>query len=125
MSGSDSDSDKKTGLKKEDKYSKEQSIILTKLNNILGISDTNNKFYLCDMNDSVQKQIEGLLDDVKRYYKCGRSRLCNVGDVKRIFLAIIKIIYKAANINLYRIQQTVERNGKKINSGVYIVGIGA
>jgi hypothetical protein len=119
MSDND-DNDKKTGLKKIDKYIKEQNAILNKLNNILGISSINNKFFMCDIDESVQKEIEAMYEDVKKFYKCGTTRICRRG-VTRKFLAIIKIIYKAANIKLIHAQYNVERHDKKINTVVYIV----
>jgi hypothetical protein len=110
--------------KKIDKYVKEQHELLIKLNNILGITLTNNKFIICDIDESKQNQIVDLFEDVKRYIKCGTARICKQGvhGIQRPFLAIIKIIYKAANINLLHMQSFVERDDKKIFTGIYFVG---
>lgn len=108
------------GLSKDEKYKKEQSIIKTKLDNILNLNDTNCKFYLCDINDDKQKEIENMYSDIRKYYTCGKSRMAR-SEVQRLYLAIIKIVYKQAQIDLIRSQKTVERDGKKINTGMYIV----
>lgn len=112
--------------KKNDKYVKEQHALLIKLNNILGITSKNNKFFICDIDESKQNEIEVLLDDVKKYFKCGTARICKHGIVgeKRIqrpFLAIIKIIYKASNINLVNAQCIVKRNDKNVSTSAYII----
>ena len=51
------------------KYATERKELLDKLINILGISKTNNIFYIQDIDDDKKNQILALADDAKQYFR--------------------------------------------------------
>ena len=109
-------------IPKAQRHIEEKNKIKQKFDKILGITETNNKFYMCDIDEDKekQKQIEDTLDDIKKYYQCCVCRWYR-SPVDRLYLALIKYVYKSANIELIHTQKTVERDGKKQNTGMYIV----
>jgi hypothetical protein len=59
--------EKRKGIyKKDDKYAKEQKEILERVNNILGITESNNKFIVEEIDIARQKQIKKY---IKYFYK--------------------------------------------------------
>jgi hypothetical protein len=103
---------------KAEKYIKERHETLNKINKILGITDTNNKFYLCDITEEKQSQILSMKDDIKVYFNCSYDRVFKFG-VKKEYIALIKLIFKYMNISLICSRKTVERNNKKISTSLY------
>lgn len=107
-------------IPKSEKYIDEQKQIKKNIDKILNISDSNNKFYVCDIDEKMQKKIEDMLDDIKKYYPCSTCRWFQKG-VDRLYLALVKYVYKYAKIELIHTHKTVERDGKKIGTGMYII----
>ncbi len=114
---------RKAAVPKSEKYIKEQKQIKKKMDKILGLSDDNDRFYMCDIDEDMQKEIEDMLDDIKKYYPCSACRWFQKG-VDRLYLALIKYVYKYAKVELIHTQKTVERDGKKMNTGMYIINCG-
>src|SRR5690348_1838909 len=54
--------------KKADKYKKEREEVLIKLNNILGVTNDNQKICICNINEEKQKKIMALKGDVEKYF---------------------------------------------------------
>lgn len=82
-------------VKKKIMYQKERLEILHKLNSILGITETHKSFALItlDNNPEMQKQINDLGVDVKKYFKCADwTYFCR--NVKKKYLSLVKSIYK-------------------------------
>jgi hypothetical protein len=112
------------GITKKELYPKERSDLLNKLNNILGITDDNNIIYIYDIDSSIdkQKQINDLVGDIKKYFKCGTwSYFAKVGKGKRQYLSLIKSIYKDMGYNIYNSQKVYTRDNKSIKGGIYVL----
>lgn len=105
---------------KINKYKKERDDILEKLNKILGISNTNNIFYICDLTEDKQKEICDLKDKVKKYFEVSAYKIFSK-NVKREYLSLIKIIYIQNSIEFIHSKKKVERDGKKINTAFYLI----
>lgn len=127
MSNTDSDDSdnkikkvRKTSIRNNSKFSEERKEIKQKLDKILGITETNDRFYMCDIDEVKQKEIEDMLEDIKKYYPCSECRWYTKG-VDRLYVALIKYIYKCAKVELLHSQKTVERHGKKVYTGMYLV----
>ena len=110
-------------IPKAEKYAKERQETLDKINKILGITDTNNKFYLCDITEEKETQILNMKNDIKIFFNCNRNRIFSKESVKREFLSLIKIVYKYMNIELIHTRKNIERNNKIINTGLYIINL--
>jgi|688.fasta_scaffold71341_2 hypothetical protein len=111
-------------LKKADKYKTERLEILNKLNNILGITEDNNKFLLCDIdnNEDKQKEIIGLVSDIEKYFSCSSWTYFSKGIMgDRKYLSLIRSIYKEFKYDLYIKTILVTRNDKKFKAQQYAV----
>ncbi len=86
---------KKVSNKKNDRYKADQLLVVEKLNQILGINESNNKFILEELNsdEEKQKKIIGLEEDVKKYFLYG-----NWGYFKKLVanesMSLVRSIYK-------------------------------
>ncbi len=126
MSNTDSDESnnlkkvRKIRIPKSSKYDEKRKEIKQKLDKILGISEKNDRFYMCDIDEIKQKEIEDMLEDIVNYYPCSKCRWHKKG-VERLYIALIKYVYKYAKLELLHSQKTVERNGKKLNTGMYVI----
>jgi hypothetical protein len=110
-------------IPKAKRFTEEKNKIRQKFDKILGISADNDRFYMCDIDENKQKQIEDTLEDIKKYYQCSESRWYKE-PVNRLFLALIRFVYKNAKVELLHTQKTVERNGVKLTTGMYVVVCG-
>jgi len=105
------------------KYQKEQIEILNKLNNILGITETNDTFYLHTIDDDEIKknQIIALLDDCKLYFTTGGwAVICKPAHVRR-YLSIVRSIYKDMGYKLDAIMRTFKEGIKPVKRAGYVV----
>ena len=111
-------------LKKADKYKNERLEILNKLNNILGITEDNNKFLLYDIdnNEDKQKEIIGLASDIEKYFSCsGWSYFSKDLQDNRKYMSLMRSIYKQFNYNLYVKSVIISKDNKKIKTQQYSV----
>lgn len=110
--------------KKSEKYKKERQEVLNKLNNILGVTDDNKKFYMYDVdnNEATQKAILNLKNDVELYFGGKSSQIFVKGDeTQRSYFSLIKIIYKDMKIKMLRIVETIKRDDKSFRSSCYVL----
>jgi len=105
--------------KKAELFKKERLEILNNLNNILGITKNNNTFYIYDINEQKQKTINNMIDSIKKYFKGKSNAIFSKEGTDRIWLCIIKIIYKEMNIKMIHSNTVITRNNIKIKSGFY------
>lgn len=105
------------------KYQKEKIEILNKLNNILGITETNNIFYLYDIDRDINKQnqIMDLLDDCKKYFNATNWAIITREVNVRRYLSLSRSIYKDTNCKLTSITRTDKEDNKNIKRTGYIV----
>jgi hypothetical protein len=82
--------------KQVDKYDKERLEVLSKMFQILGINESNNKFLLHELDADIDKQnkILELEPDIKKYFICGSWSCFRTPDIKRKPLSIIKCLLK-------------------------------
>ena len=87
---------------KTELYINERQIILEKIFEILNIDDSNNTFFLKDLDNDENKQnlILELELDIRKYFVCGYWACFNSPNVKRKVLSIIKNIVKFMNYNV-------------------------
>jgi len=106
--------------KKEIKYKKEQEEIFKK---ILNIVDTNgNKtftLYEIDNDENKQKDIYGLVDDIKKYFSSYNiAGLKEPEQYKRPWLSIIRQLLKK-KYNVISGDLTINQNNDKIRTRIY------
>jgi hypothetical protein len=108
--------------KKSIKYKKEREDVMKKLNGILGITEENKMFYVCDIDDDKQKKISDMKDEIGEYFG-GKHTLVFAGetDMKREFLSLIKTVYKEMGFTIIRKIKTVVRNDIKQRSTCYYI----
>jgi len=102
--------------------------IVQKLFDILKINDANNKFYLRELDNSVemQTQIMALENDIKECFLCGEWTCFKRKDAtKRLALSIVKNVLKHANYEVLPCKRTYkdENNNVVGQETVYNVSI--
>ncbi len=112
-------------LTKKQQFEKERGELINKLNNILGISDKQNTFYLYDVENSneIKEQIKELVEDVKKYFKCGTWNYfiaSNSGEEAKE-IGLIRAIYRDEGIILTKKERHIERNSSKVRSVQYFI----
>lgn len=109
--------------KKAEKYKKEREEILNKLNDILGITSENKKFFMWDVdnNKEIQKKIMDLKDDVSKYFCAKQSSIYTNDNPERDYFILLRMIYKEMNIKLIHADTKILRNDKKVYSGCYML----
>ena len=95
-------------------YQKERAEILQEVFRILGIDENNNKFFLDDLDNDIQKQndIIGIMEPVRKYFICGKwSCFVNI-NVKRYWFSMIKYILKEFDYKLepHKTSRKIEKN---------------
>lgn len=118
MTENDNKSIVKRSYTKKEKYEKEQMEIVERLNEILGLSETN-KFILEDLKMDKEKQgkIIGLEEDVKKYFAC-RGWACFNKEVDNKWLSLLRSIYKSSGYELSYKQKT--KAGEKFTEYIVI-----
>lgn len=107
---------------KKELYTDERLDLLNRLNLILGISETNNIIYPHLIDENKQKQILELEDDVKKYFKYGNwAYFSKAFDPNRPYISFIRSIYKDMGFKLISTKKTININGTKTVSYVYIL----
>jgi len=110
-------------LTKKQQFVKERKELIEKLNGIIGIDDKKNYVYLYDLeNDQdVLKKIENMVEDIKKYHKCGTwgyfSNDLTKGKGNEI--GLLRAVYKDNDILITTKNKVLMRNDKRVNSTVY------
>jgi hypothetical protein len=103
--------------KKDDKYGKEQKEILERLNKILGITETNDKFIVEEIDGGKQKEIKNMEAEVIQYYPCSIWPYFNKHTEKK-WTSFIKSIYKHGG---YEFELTKKSINKKMQRTYRII----
>lgn len=116
----------KTGAgrpRKEIAYKTEREGVIDELNIILGITETNNIFYLSLIDDDAakQRQILDLEAKIKLYFNYSHWPFFSKDIKKRKCLSLIKSIYKDMHYTMTPILKAVMINNKKHHRTGYIV----
>ena len=87
---------------KTELYTDERQIILNKIFEILNINDSNNTFFLKDLDNDEKKQnqILELELDIRKFFVCGSWASFACPNVKRKVLSMIKNIMKVMNYKM-------------------------
>jgi hypothetical protein len=105
------------------KYKKEREEILNKLLQMLGINETNNIFYLYDVErDDKLKQILDLKNSIEKYFTSKQAVVFqhNKKAIKP-HTSLIRLVFKEMGYKYVTTRKGIERNGTKIHSAAYIV----
>ena len=109
---------------KKEKYKKEREDILNKLKTILGITDENTMFLLCDLesNNNKIKQILDLTDSIEKYFTSkNNSVFRNKETAIKPHTSLIRLVFKEMDYNVNVAKSTINRDNKKIYTGLYII----
>src|SRR5947207_7994234 len=108
---------------KKNKFENERNEIIKKLNNILGITETNYVFCLSDIDDDIikQNQIISLVEDVKRYFKYSGWPYFSKELKDRKYLSLTKSIYKDMQYDMIPHLKPVIVDGKKFQRTNYVI----
>lgn len=114
---------KRVVRKKNDIYKENQQEVVKKLNEILGITDTNNKFILEELKRDEEKQgkILGLEEEVKKYFACHDWAYFK-NRVNNKWLCLMRSIYRECGYELLYKLKT--RNGEKMKEYQIIKPLG-
>ena len=95
-------------------YQKEREEILQEVFRILEVDENNNKFFLDDLDNSIQKQndIIGIMEPVRKYFICGKWTCFVNINVKRYWFSMIKYILKEFDYKLepHKTSKKIEKN---------------
>ncbi len=112
-------------LTKKQQFSKERQEIIIKLNNILGITEKNNTFYLYDVENSneIKNSLNELIEDVKKYFKCGSWNyfIATNGGEEAKEIGLIRAIYRDEGLILTKKDKNIERNNSKVRTTQYFI----
>lgn len=113
---------KRGHLPKKDVFIDERKQLLQKLNDILGITDTNNAFYLYHLDNDFEKQqkIYELEKEVKEYFRCCEWTYFTK-NTKKKYLSLIRSIYHDMNFNITRKATIISINNNIINTQLYFI----
>ncbi len=87
-------------VKKSEQFPTERKAILDKLLGILGITESNRSFLLCDLDDSPEKQAEilALKADIPKYFSCGTwtpfKPIIKKEDIEREYMCLVRSLLK-------------------------------
>ncbi len=110
-------------LTKKQQFVEERKEIINRLNNILGLNDKNNTFYLYDVENSneIKQKITELSEDVKKYFKCGNWNYfvsTNNGE-EALEIGLIRAVYRDEDWILTKKDVCIKKNENKIRTTQY------
>ena len=112
--------------KKNDIFIKERDEIITKLNDILEITNEKNWFILYDLNNDIEKQnkILSLKDDIKKYFICSKWAFFNSSThnkIKKDYLSLIRSVYKYMNYQITYKTKKINNDTEIISTCIYYI----
>lgn len=112
------------GKPKKVVFEKERIEILNKIKKILDLNENNNKFLMYDLENDEKKvkQICDLKADIGEYFG-GKDRAAFVAENSKVFLSLLKIVFKEMGIDCMRAQKRIKRGDKTICSSCYALNI--
>lgn len=104
-------------------FSKERNDIIIKLEGLLGLSNTNRKFVLADLDNNVttQNEIIKLDGDIKKYFSCGNWPYFMSENGQKRYISLVKSIYKDMGYDLTKKAVVLEKDGYFKNTHEYEV----
>jgi len=106
---------------KKEYYKEEQEEIIKKINDIIGINESNNVIYLYDIetDKGIYNKILLLIDDIKKYFTCSKWGFFRQPD-STVF-ALIRILYKTMNYQIVAKPVLIDVNDKKVRTTKYVI----
>jgi len=108
----------KPRISKKDKYPNERQDVLTRLYNILGITETNKIFMFVDLEKSPEKQnqIIALVPDIKQYFAYGEwSYFAKSGTQSRPYISLARSVIKDMGVKIVPMS---EKRSAKVCYGI-------
>ena len=108
---------------KKNKYKNEREDILNKLNNILGLVDGKNIFYLYDLehNETQMSQLMALKDDVEKYFTSKNCAVFKNDTPRKAHTSLIRLIYKEMHYNVITATTFITRNSERKATPIYTI----
>jgi hypothetical protein len=106
------------------KFKIERDEILTKLKNILNINDTNDRFFMYDLehDDEKIKQIMALKDKVFDYFTSkNNSVFRNFDTTSDPHSSLIRLIFKEMKYEVIILSKLIKRDSKSVNTSMYLI----
>ncbi len=94
-------------------FSKERNDMIVKLEGLLGLTDTNRKFLLADLDNNVntQNEITKLDGDIRKYFSCGSWPYFTFENGQKKYISLVKSIYKDMGYELTKKAIVLEKDG--------------
>jgi hypothetical protein len=123
LSNESSPKNHSVGRPNKDIYLNERLQVVDKLNKILGLDDINDNFILFELenNEDKQKQIYGLENDIKNYFKYAKWSYFNGRKSNKGYLSILKSIYKSMNYSIFSKSYKIKKEDKLIHTKKYFI----
>lgn len=104
-------------------YEEDRKNVVKKLNNILGITDTNNSFVLYELENNIDKQnkINELELDVKKYFVYSSWSYFNAKNKKRTYMSLLRSIYKTMGYDIAYKSTKIKINEQWITTQNYYI----
>ncbi len=110
-------------LTKKQQFVEERKEIINRLNNILGLNDKNNTFYLYDVENSneIKQKITELSEDVKKYFKCGTWHYYKADSNNEVVteMSLIRALYRDEDWLLTKKDVCIKKDENKIRTTQY------
>ena len=106
---------------KTELYTDERQIILNKIFEILNINDSNNTFFLKDLDNDEKKQnqILELESDIRKFFVCGNWACFTNHNIKRKALSIIKNLINDMNYNIIPKRKLIIKDNDRYRDTIY------
>ncbi len=112
-------------LTKKQQFVKEREQIIAKLNNILGVNDKNNTFYLYDIinSEDIKNKIHELSEEVKKYFKCGSWHYykANNNNEEAQEIGLIRAIYRDEGLMLTKKDISLKLKENRVRTTQYYI----
>jgi hypothetical protein len=111
--------------KKTEKYSEERQEILSKIKNILDVSDDKQLFYLHDIDTNKEKQQEilDLKDKIEVCFKSKNSAVFMPVEKQAIrpYMSLIRLVFKEMGFKIIVTRVTIYRKEESVYTSMYTI----
>jgi hypothetical protein len=111
------------GRPNKDIYLNERLQVVDKLNIILELDANKDNFILFELenNEDKQKQIYGLENDIKNYFKYSTWGYFNAKYKKKGYMSLLRSIYKNMGYNILHKSYKIKKENQVIHSKIYYI----
>ncbi len=109
---------------KSERFEKEREELIKEINNIIGLTDKDFSISVNKLEkmETLKNKLSELMDDIKRYYKCGgwgyiiaENKEKGSGNI----ITLLKSIYENSGYKIYSKQKVIMNDGIKSRGTVY------